>query len=252
MADFQNQNIKRILTFVFFLLFFYNSNAQKDQQEESEWNSRFNLNFGFNAPFGKWKQTPSLDATLADAYLQNTGFGVGNGGSFEIGNVFFLNMLPEVMNDKLKFAFNTSWLDVNLMPIKAGWQKAGEPFKDCRYTPFFFLGVKFGALASYNWYKDNFVDLYFNYNPTASIAGSIRSGGNSATSFHGWGLGFGNRYTAGINYRILVFNVGAEFILGHINYNAHININTYSKSIEHNFATKFNTNTFRLKFGFSF
>jgi hypothetical protein len=160
-----------------------------------------------------------------------------------------------VMDEKVKFAIHTSWIDFNIMPIKNGWQSLGGIYKTASYTPFYFISMKLGVLGSYNFYEKNYVDVYFNYNPTLSIAGSLYNYHAGDYNFSTSGSGFGNRFSTGINYRILVFNVGAEFILGHIKYNGNVNISdSQSSSIisYNNFTTKFNTNTLRFKIGYSF
>jgi hypothetical protein len=229
--------------------------SEKDApSEKGPWKHRFNLNFGFNKPMGIWHETPSMSATLADAYLQNTGFGVGNGFSFEMGSTFFLKKLPELLNDKLKFAINATYMDFSFMPIRKGWESLGGVYASADYTPFYFVGLKLGALGSYNITEKMYADLYFNYNPTFSVAGSIDGYTPDDENFHAWGLGFGSRFTTGVNFRILVFNIGAEFVLGNINYgtNVRINDNVGDNEVDHVFDTKFNTNTLRLKAGFSF
>jgi hypothetical protein len=227
--------------------------AEKEApSEKSPWKHRFNINFGFNKPLGMWNNTPAMNATLADAYLQNTGFGVKNGFSFELGSTFFLKKI-ELLDDKLKFAVNTSWLDFNLMPIKKEWSGLGGVYSSASYTPFYFFGLKLGALASYNIAEKMYADLYFSYNPTLSIAGSIRGTTPDDEEFHAWGAGFGSRFTTGVNFRILVFNVGAEFILGNVNYVTNVTIeDKYKEDVDDTFDTKFNTNTLRIKAGFSF
>jgi hypothetical protein len=222
--------------------------------EKGPWKHRFNINFGFNKPMGMWHQMPAMNATLADAYLQNTGFGVRNGFSFELGSTFFLKKLPELMDDKLKFAINVNYMDFSFMPIAKSWQSLGGVYSSASYTPFFFIGLKLGALASYNIAEKMYADLYFNYNPVFSIAGSIDGTTPDLEEFHSTGLGFGSRFTTGVNFRILVFNIGAELVLGNVKYVTDVNIEdkVNGSPVDDVIYSKFNTNTLRLKAGFSF
>lgn len=239
--------------------------AEKEQAaEKGPWKHRFNLNIGFNKPMGIWGQEPLNTSTLSGVYLQKSGIGANGGFSFELGNTFFLKKI-EIMDDKLKFGINTAYIDFSFNPIKSSWENKGGVYTNGKFSPFYFFGLKVGALASYNLIEDKiWADLYIDYNPTVSIGPQMESGYDSDDdyrySFTTDAYGFGNRFTIGANFRALVFSVGAEFVLGHMNYNTTVNItdknapssSLYGVTTTDEFVTKFNTNTLRLKVGFSF
>ena len=69
------------------------NNQSAAPNKKGVWKHRFNVNIGLNKPLGTWQELPVASATLSDAYLQNTGFGVTRGFSIELGNVFYLKQI---------------------------------------------------------------------------------------------------------------------------------------------------------------
>lgn len=220
----------------------------------SPWKNRFALLFGPSMPIGAWNKDIDPNATLTDAYTNNTGFGAKRGWMFEMNSTFYLKRLA--IPEQMGVGINLTWFGFSFNSFD--WSNVSTNLSVSK-TPFLFYHMKLGAQYTYSLMPDMYVDAYLNFCPTIGVLGSVYNLNSSSESNYDWSvdpsLAFGTRKNFGIAFRYKVFTAGLDFMVGPMRSTINYMIYDYSTSSylkDEFYSVKFRANTMAIRLGFTF
>lgn len=164
------------------------------------------------------------------------------GGSLGVGGIYYINKIA--ITDGLRFGINAEYFELSANFLTGDYMNFdGDKFYDLNVK----MSPKVGIVCSYSPVDIMKMDIFFRWAPMVGVwYNNDENYYSNGDTYNEFAVQYSlSRFSIGFNYRISVFLVGVEYIMGTTN-------STYEASGITPADISFKDNAFKIAVGFSF